>query len=311
MIAFCTDHFHLPLPPGHSFPVSKYARLREEVAAAGIVPAQNLLIPPAACDEELLRVHDPGYLQEVRTGELSAAKLRALGLPWSPGLVERSLRSCGATIAAAREVTRPELKARCARGRLVVAVNLAGGTHHAFRDRCAGYCIFNDAAVAARTMQAEGRCRRVMVIDCDVHQGDGTAEIFATDPTVFTFSIHGARNYPLLKRTSDLDIPLDDGTGDGDYLRALEDGLELALSRFPAELVIYLAGADPYQGDRLGRLKLSRQGLADRDRHVLQRCRDAGIPVVVTMAGGYARDIEETVAIHLETIRIAASLSRD
>ena len=191
-----------------------------------------------------------------------------------------------------------------------VAVNLAGGTHHAFRDHGAGYCVFNDAAVAARAMQAEGRARRIVILDCDVHQGDGTASIFAGDSSVFTFSIHGARNYPLRKQVSDLDVPLDDGTGDDAYLEALERGVEAAIERSEADLAIYLAGADPYEGDRLGRLKLTRKGLSRRDRFVLEACRDAGLPVVVTMAGGYARDIEDTVAIHLETVRIAASMAR-
>jgi acetoin utilization deacetylase AcuC-like enzyme len=301
MRVFATDRFTLPLPAGHTFPAAKYRRLREEVLAAGLVADGDLLVPEAAGDVEILRVHSPDYLGRVRSGTLSPAEVRELGLPWSPELVERSLRSCGATLAAARAVAGSDPPA--------VAVNLAGGTHHAFRDRGAGYCVFNDAAVAARAVQAEGNTRRVVILDCDVHQGDGTAAIFADDPSVFTFSIHGAKNYPLRKQKSDLDIALEDGTGDGPYLEALEAGIGAALERSEAELAIYLAGADPYAGDRLGRLKLTRSGLARRDRLVLEACRGAGLPVVIAMAGGYARDIEDTVAIHLETVRIAASLS--
>jgi acetoin utilization deacetylase AcuC-like enzyme len=302
MRVFATDQFALPLPAGHTFPAAKYGRLREEVLEARLVAKGELLVPEAAGDEEILRVHSPDYLARVRSGALSPAEVRELGLPWSPELVERSLRSCGATLSAARTVAGADPPA--------LAINLAGRTHHAFRDRGAGYCVFNDAAVAARAMQAEGRARRVVILDCDVHQGDGTAAIFASDPSVFTFSIHGARNYPLRKQKSDLDIALEDGTGDAPYLRALEDGIETAIERSEADLAIYLAGADPYERDRLGRLKLTRSGLARRDRLVLEACRDAELPVVITMAGGYARDIEDTVAIHLETVRIAASLSR-
>jgi acetoin utilization deacetylase AcuC-like enzyme len=302
MRIFATDQFALPLPPGHTFPAVKYRRLRQEVIAAGLVPEADLLVPDSASDEEVLRVHTRDYLARVKGGSLSAAEVRVLGLPWTPDLVERSLRSCGATISAARTVASSDPP--------TVAVNLAGGTHHAFRDHGAGYCVFNDAAVAVRAMQTEERARRVVILDCDVHQGDGTAAIFAGDPTVFTFSIHGAQNYPLRKQASDLDIALEDGTADEAYLEALERGVDLAIERSEAELAIYLAGADPYEQDRLGRLALTREGLAGRDRFVLEACRDAGLPVVVTMAGGYARDIEDTVAIHLETVRIAASMSR-
>ncbi|HEY0138449.1 MAG TPA: histone deacetylase, partial [Nannocystis sp.] len=187
--------------------------------------------------------------------------------------------------------------------------NLAGGTHHAFAGRAGGYCVFNDSAVAARVMQAEGRVAQVVVIDCDVHQGDGTAAILADDPSVFTFSIHGARNFPFTKQRSDLDIHLPDGTGDDDYLAALTEGLAQALERSRAELAIFLAGADPYAGDRLGRLALSKQGLARRDELVLATCRDAGLPVAVTMAGGYAQDIDDIVDIHFRTVEIAAAMA--
>jgi acetoin utilization deacetylase AcuC-like enzyme len=274
--------------------MAKYARLRQRVVAAALVAPEDLVVPHAATDEELLRVHDPDYLRRVCEGSLSAEEVRVLGLPWSAALVERSRRSCGASIEACRAALEDGM-----------AVNLAGGTHHASHDRGAGYCVFNDAAVATRTLQAEGRVRRVVILDCDVHQGDGTAAIFANDPTVFTFSIHGARNYPLRKPPSDLDVGLADGTGDAAYLDALDRGVREALERAGAELAIYLAGADPFAGDRLGRLAVSKQGLAEPDRLVFQRCRAAGLPVAVTMAGGYARDVEDTVEIHLRTVREA------
>lgn len=294
MKAYYTDHFEVPLPEGHTFPMAKYARLRRRVVEAALVEPEDLLVPHAATDEELRRVHGPDYLRRVAEGTLAAEEVRALGLPWSVALVERSRRSCGATIEACR--------AALADG---VAVNLAGGTHHASGDRGAGYCVFNDAAVAARAMQSEGRAARVVILDADVHQGDGTAAVFAADPTVFTFSIHGERNYPPHKPPSDLDIGLADGTGDADYLDALDRGLRRALERAGAGLAIYLAGADPFVGDRLGRLAVTKAGLAERDRLVFGHCRSAGLPVAVAMAGGYARDIGDTVEIHLQTVREA------
>jgi acetoin utilization deacetylase AcuC-like enzyme len=298
MKAFSSDQFVLPLPEGHTFPMAKYARLRRRVVESGLIAEGDIYVPHSASDAELLRVHAGDYLRRVCDGTLGPAEVRAIGLPWSPALVERSRRSCGATIDACRAALDDG-----------VAVSLAGGTHHAFRDRGAGYCVFNDSAVAARAMQAEGRARRVLIVDCDVHQGDGTAAIFADDPSVFTFSIHAARNFPLRKQRSDLDVALDDGTGDTAYLAALELGFSLAVDRADADLVIYLAGADPYAGDRLGRLALTQPGLAERDRRVLHGCRAAGLPVAVTMAGGYGRDIDETVAIHLQTVREAVRIA--
>jgi acetoin utilization deacetylase AcuC-like enzyme len=293
--AFYTDHFVLPLPEGHRFPMQKYALLRRRVEASGLVVRDDLVVPHAATDEEVLRAHDADYLHKVQAGELTEAEVRRIGFPWSPGMVERSRRSSGATIEACR--------AALAEG---VACNLAGGTHHAFRTCGEGYCVFNDSAVAARAMQAEGRARRVVVLDCDVHQGNGTAAIFRDDPTVFTFSIHGAKNFPLRKEQSDLDVELADGTGDAAYLEALEAGVREALTRAGADLAIYLAGADPFLDDRLGRLKLTKEGLAERDALVFRHCRAAGLPVAVTMAGGYARRVEDTVDIHFQTLRLAA-----
>jgi len=309
MDVFYTDQFALPLPATHSFPVAKYALLRRRIVDEGIVPPDRLHVPRAASAEEILRVHDRSYYERVVAGGLTEAEVRELGLPWSPELVERSLRSCGATIEAARSALAASADCDGRPDGLCVAFNLAGGTHHAFRDRGAGYCVFNDAAVAARAMQAEGRCRRVLIVDCDVHQGDGTAAIFEDDPEVYTFSIHGARNYPLRKRRSRLDVELPDGVGDDDYLAALEPALETAMEESEPELAIYLAGSDPYEGDRLGRMKLTRGGLAARDRMVFEACRHAGLPVATAMAGGYARNIEDTAAIQAETVRIAASMS--
>jgi acetoin utilization deacetylase AcuC-like enzyme len=225
--------------------------------------------------------------------------IRRIGFPWSPAMVERSRRSAGATIAAAR--------ASVTDG---VAVNLAGGTHHAFADRGEGYCVFNDVAVAARVLLRDGQCRRLAVVDCDVHQGNGTAAIFRDDPDVFTFSMHGAKNYPFRKEASNLDVELPDGTGDAEYLAALTAHLPVVFARQAPELVFYLAGADPYAGDRLGRLRLSMAGLAERDRLVFDACWTSGTPVAVVMSGGYAPQVDDIVAIHLNTVRSAAALAR-
>ncbi len=292
MRIFYTDHFALPLPAGHRFPMAKYTLLRQRVAGARL---GDLRVPPAASDAEILRAHDAEYLRKVTVGELSPAEVRRLGFPWSTDLVERSRRSAGATIAACRAALEDGQ-----------AVSLAGGTHHAHADHGEGFCVFNDSAIAARALQAEGLARRVVVLDCDVHQGNGTASVLESDETVFTFSIHGAKNFPLHKAASDLDVPLDDGADDRVYLEALEWGLRRALEWARADLAIYLAGADPFSGDRLGRLSVSKAGLARRDAMVLDACRDLGLPVAVTMAGGYGRDIADTVDIHFQTVRLAA-----
>ena len=289
-----TDQFAFPLPAGHRFPVEKYACLRRRVAET-LTPPCELLVPPAATQAELLRAHEQTYLDKVSSGNLTKREIRRMGLPWSPELVARCLRSVGGSIAACRAAMDDG-----------IAVSLSGGTHHAFADHGQGYCVYNDVVVGARTMQVEGCARRIAIIDCDVHQGNGTAAILSTDPTIFTFSIHGAKNFPFRKELSDLDIELPDGTGDEGYLEALASGLSGTLARAGAELVIYLAGADPFVGDSLGRLSLTKAGLARRDRMVLNRCRAIGLPIAVVMAGGYARNIEDTVDIQLETVRIAA-----
>ncbi|MBL8165917.1 MAG: histone deacetylase [Anaerolineae bacterium] len=299
MKAFYCDHFVLHLPPDHRFPMRKYSLLRERILAEQIIAPDDLLVPDAATDEQILRAHDADYLERVVSGTLTRREILRIGFPWSSAAVERSRRASGGTIGACRAALTDG-----------VAVNLAGGTHHAGRDHGEGYCIFNDSPIAARAMQAEGRVRRVVVLDCDVHQGNGTAGILADDPTIFTFSIHGAKNFPFRKIKSDLDIELDDGVADDVYLEMLEVGIGRALALAHADLAIYLAGADPFIGDRLGRLGLSKAGLAQRDRLVLEMCRQHGLPVAITMAGGYARDVEDIVDIHAQTVRIAAEMQR-
>ena len=307
--AYHSDSFVLPLPPGHSFPMSKYRLLRE--AAEATLPAVRLTEAVPASDGELALAHDPAWITAVMEGTTSAAQQREIGFPWSQRMAERARRSVGATIMAARQA----LFGTDGLGDSVAA-NLAGGTHHAYAHKGSGYCVFNDVAVAARLMQAEwhrhhGQHRsllRVIVIDLDVHQGNGTASIFCDDPTVYTLSLHGARNFPFRKEASDLDVELPDGCTDGPYLQALDRALDQAWTHHaeaPPGLAFYVAGADPHEGDRLGRLKLSRAGLAERDRRVLATLRERGIPVALSMAGGYGRDISITVAIQRRTIEEA------
>jgi acetoin utilization deacetylase AcuC-like enzyme len=296
MKVFYSDHFVLPLPEGHRFPMAKYSMLRERVAADGICGPGELRTPRAVTDEEILRAHAPCYLERVVSGSLTDKEIRRIGFPWSERMVERSRRASGGTLGACLAALEEGF-----------AANLAGGTHHAFSDRGEGYCVFNDSAIAARAVQAAGLAARVVVIDTDVHQGNGTAEILRGDATVFTFSIHGAKNFPFHKEESDLDAPLLDGADDTEFLNTLERGLETALEAADADLAIYLAGADPFEGDRLGRLSITKPGLAERDRLVLEACRDRGIPVAVTMAGGYALNVEDTVDVHLKSIKRAAA----
>ncbi len=294
MKVFYCDTFPLPLPPRHRFPVRKYALLRQALVEAGVVQPQNLVVPPEATDEQLLLAHDADYLRRVEEGRLSEQEVRRIGLPWSRELVTRARRAVGGTIAACRAALQDS-----------VAVNLTGGYHHAFCDYGQGYCLFNDVVIAARALQREGLVRRVVVLDCDAHQGNGTAALTAGDPTIYTFSIHNESGFPLHKVASDLDVGLADNVGDEVYLAALEEGVRTALERAQADLAIYLAGADPYEGDLLGGLALSKEGLACRDRLVLTHCRQRGLPVAVVMAGGYGRHVEDTVEIHRTTVRIA------
>jgi acetoin utilization deacetylase AcuC-like enzyme len=297
MKVFYSDHFVLPLPEGHRFPTVKYSMLRERVARDRICDPGELLTPRAVTDEEILRAHAPDYLKRVASGTLTEKEVRRIGFPWSEKMVERSRRASGGTLGACLAAFDEGF-----------AANLAGGTHHAFSDRGEGYCVFNDSAIAARAVQAAGLVEHVVVIDTDVHQGNGTAAILRGDPTVFTFSVHGAKNFPFHKEESDFDAPLSDGAGDTEFLATLESGLEAALDAADASLAIYLAGADPFEGDRLGRLSVTKSGLAERDRIVLETCRERGIPVAVTMAGGYASEVEDTVDVHFQSIRRAADL---
>jgi acetoin utilization deacetylase AcuC-like enzyme len=304
VIAFHFDSHILPLPPGHRFPVGKYGLLRRRVASdpRGI----ELQVGGPASEGELALAHEPAYIAAVLAGTLDAARQREIGFPWTPALATRSVWSVGATIAAARVALSGGRQGG-------VGASLGGGTHHASASGGSGYCVFNDVAVAARLMQAEWhRCHRallqVVVIDLDVHQGNGTASIFADDDTVFTFSMHGERNFPFRKFAGDLDVGLPDGCGDDTYLAALHPALEEVWRRTagrPPGLAFYLAGADPHEGDRLGRLKLTTAGLAARDELVLGALARRGIPCVVLMAGGYGHAVDTTVDVHLQTLRIA------
>ena len=308
MYAFYADQYVLPLPSGHRFPMGKYARLRERLTQA--LPQLQLASAPAATDGELALVHSPDYVRAVATGTLPEAAQREIGFPWSPQMVERSRRSTGATVAAARlALGLPGSLAPQPQG---LAGNLAGGTHHASAHKGGGFCVFNDVAVASRLMQAEwSRVHRrkaplrVAIIDLDVHQGNGTASIFAGDDSVFTVSLHGEKNFPFRKEASDLDIDLPDGCGDVAYMEALEQALAELERRFEPGLVFYLAGADPHEGDRLGRLKLSYDGLQARDRRVFDWAWQRRIPLAFAMAGGYGHDIETTVQVQIGTWLVA------
>jgi acetoin utilization deacetylase AcuC-like enzyme len=296
MQAFYSDQFVLPLPQGHRFPMAKYAMLRDALVAH--LPGIQLLQAPRASDAELLRVHTPDYVRGIADGTVPAAVAREIGFPWSQAMAERARRSVGATVAAARSAIRQGIGA-----------NLAGGTHHAYTDKGGGFCVFNDVAVAARVLQAqtqrEGRELQVAVIDLDVHQGNGTARIFQEDESVFTLSLHGEKNFPFRKEASDLDVGLPDGTGDADYLVALDRALLELESGCKPQLVFFLAGADPHEGDRLGRLKLTFDGMQARDQRVFDWCLQRRIPLVLLMAGGYGSPIEATLQVQLNTYRLA------
>lgn len=303
MRLFYTDHFELPLPETHRFPMTKYRELRRRVACSDHFLNDTLLVPRAATDQQLSLCHTSRYIEAVKTGSLTSAEIRRIGFPWSEKMVERSRRSTGATIDAAR--------AAISEG---AAANLAGGTHHAFADAGEGYCVFNDAAVAIRTLQSEGLIKRACVLDLDVHQGNGTAAILAGDPSAFTVSIHGVKNFPLRKMPSNLDISLPDGTGDEQYLQALEKALqaigESSEEQGRFDLLIYLAGADSYAKDRLGRLNLTKTGLKARDETVINWCINAQIPLVIAMAGGYAPNVSDIVDIHFATLCSVSTLFR-
>jgi len=290
--AFYTDHFVLPLPAGHRFPMEKYSRLRDLV---GELASLELTEAPPATDTQILYAHDPSYLMKVIEGKLSPQEQREIGFPWSEQMVERSRRSTGATIAAAKTALQEG-----------IAANLAGGTHHAYRDTGSGFCVFNDSAIAARTLQKEiSQHLKIAVIDLDVHQGNGTASILQNDDSIFTLSIHGENNFPFQKEESDLDLGLADGCGDATYLQSLIASLDQLDARFKADCLIFLAGADPHEGDRLGRLKISKDGMRQRDEIVFQYALSRQLPIAFSMAGGYGKEIESTVDIHFQTIKTA------
>ena len=295
MKLYYTDHFELPLPPTHRFPMSKYRLLRNRIASADEHRNDILLVPQAATSEQLSLAHCKDYIQRVERGTLNTAEIRRIGFPWSGKMVERSKRSAGATLAAARSALTDR-----------VSVNLAGGTHHAMFNTGEGYCVFNDAAVTVETLLNESVIDRAAVIDCDVHQGNGTAQILANQPAAFTFSIHGRKNFPLRKIPSDLDVELDDGSQDETYLAALKTGLDEVVAAGPFDLIIYLAGADPFIGDRLGRLDVTKDGLRRRDEMVFELFgRQLNVPIAIAMAGGYAPDVNDIVDIHEAAIAIA------
>jgi acetoin utilization deacetylase AcuC-like enzyme len=274
--------------------MAKYALIRDRVLAEGLVTPGHLHDPPRVDVEDLLLVHTPEYVHKVTTGTLTEAEQRRIGLPWSELFVERAYRVVRGTAEAA--------EAALEHG---VAFNLAGGTHHAFPDRGEGFCTFNDVAIAIRRLQRRALVRRAAVIDLDVHQGNGTHAVFAGDPSVFTFSMHGAKNFPFHKVPGSLDLELADGTGDDEYLALLAEALPRVLAASQPDLVVYLAGSDPHEGDRLGRLKLTFAGLRRRDVLVLERCREVGIPVCLTISGGYGRDVNDSVSVHVNTVRVA------
>jgi acetoin utilization deacetylase AcuC-like enzyme len=302
MKAFYSDQFVLPLPSGHRFPMAKYQMLRDRLRSE--YPEVQMSQAERATDDELALAHSPAYVQAITTGSISPQAMREIGFPWSEAMGERARRSVGATVAACRWALRDG-----------IAANLAGGTHHAYADKGSGFCVFNDAAVATRLMQTEqgggdAQPLQVAIIDLDVHQGNGTASIFRKDASVFTLSLHGQKNFPFRKEVSDLDVDLPDGCGDADYLHALEHALDELDQHFKPALVIYLAGADPFEGDRLGRLKLSYEGLKARDRQVFEWAWQRRVPLAMTMAGGYGLRIEETVQVQVNTWRVAVEYWR-
>lgn len=283
--------------------MAKYRLLRERLISDRVLTQDDLHVPDPISWDDLSLVHTKKYIEDVRNGTLAPAAQRRIGFPWSPMMVERSRRSVGATLAAVREAMGERRRGSQSR----VSANLAGGTHHAFADHGEGYCVFNDVAVASRVLLGDREASRIAIVDCDVHQGNGTAAIFRDEPNVFTFSMHGDKNYPFRKETSDLDVTFVDGAADDEYLTALAWHLPRVLDGHRPDCVFYLAGADPYEGDRLGRLKLTIAGLRERDRLVFDACRSRNLPVAVAMGGGYANDVDAIVTIHTNTIREAIS----
>ena len=291
MQVFYTPRYYANIGDGHIFPIRKIELVRDRLLTEGTLRHDELFEPAPATLEQVRLVHTEDYVSRLCNGTLTAKELRRLGLPWSESLVQRSFYATGGTIAAARAALLDGYGS-----------NLAGGTHHSFADHGEGFCVLNDVAVAIRVLRSDGLIRRAAIVDCDVHQGNGTATIFADDEDTFTFSIHGANNYPLFKMRSSLDVELPDGTGDREYLEILTNNLPAVFAAEP-EIVFYLAGADPYAGDKLGRLALTMEGLRQRDECVLRECYEREVPIVTVMSGGYGKDINDTVEIHCNTIR--------
>ena len=288
---FYSPYYYADIGEAHVFPIRKFELVRDKLLAEGMLRADEIVEPQPASVADVLLAHTEDYVSRLRGGHLNAREIRRLGLPWSEALVRRSFLATAGTIGAARHALRNG-----------VASNLAGGTHHAFPDRGEGFCVLNDVAVAVRVLQKENAARRFLVVDLDVHQGNGTAFIFKEDESVFTFSMHGAKNYPLFKENSTLDIELPDKTGDAEYLETLGEALPRIFLHNP-DIVFYLGGADPFEKDKLGRLGLTFEGLYKRDEMVLEFAREREIPIVTTLSGGYAADINDTVEIHCNTIR--------
>jgi acetoin utilization deacetylase AcuC-like enzyme len=294
MKAFYSDRYVIKLPEGHRFPIIKYALIRHRLESEATLATCDIFEPQPAERDEILLIHSADYFDRLTRGQLDEREIRRLGLPWSEELVLRSRVSVAGTVAAARAALS-----------IGAAVNLGGGTHHAFADHGEGFCVLNDIAIAIAVLRAEGLIRRAAVVDCDVHQGNGTAAIFANDPEVFTLSLHGEKNYPLVKQQSTLDVALADGTEDKEYLRLLDEHLANILDRFRPDILFYQAGVDPFHDDRLGRLALTLDGLRERDLLVFNACRSRALPCVITLGGGYARDVDDTVEAHCNTIRAA------
>lgn len=300
MRVFYGDHYEVPLPPGHRFPMGKYRALREALVAGEVVPREDLKAVERVAVSRVEAVHDPAYVRALTEGGLSADAVRRLGFPWSPAYAARALASVGGTLQATRAALTDGLSG-----------HLAGGTHHAYKDFGSGYCAFNDLAIAARWLLDEVGLERVLIFDVDVHQGDGTAALLEDEPRAFTTSIHGARNFPSRKQSSDLDVALADDTTDVVYLEALDRALDESLERARPDFVLVQAGVDPLDVDRLGRLALSHEGLFERDRRLIARFRDNGLPVVLTLGGGYSDPIDATLEAHVNTYRAANAVLQE
>lgn len=293
---FYSPDYYADIGDGHVFPIKKFELVRDLLLTEGTVTPDEIIEPQEASVEDVLLVHTEDYISRLRSGELTQKEIRKLGLPWSRSLVRRSFLATSGTINAAKWALENGL-----------ASNLAGGTHHSFPDRGEGFCVLNDVAVAIRVLQRDNLARKFVIVDCDVHQGNGTAFIFKDEPDIFTFSMHGAKNYPLYKEESNIDIELADKTGDAEYLGTLQEALGRVFLH-DADIAFYLGGADPFEKDKLGRLNITKEGLKKRDEMVIQFAKDRQVPLVTVMSGGYAMDINDTVEIHANTIRAAKSI---